>query len=226
MASAPPSARDLLVRSGTRQLDGTLVEPDPARATGAGVVFVQGMGSSRSGYRGRALAVSSAVGCHCITVNRTGPDGGARSTGSGSVGQHLDDLAAVHDLLVREGVDRGRLGACGASYGALLVALLTGLRPLAGLLLRAPALLADVVPPEPPPDPAHDGLAALRRYAGPVTVVESERDEVIPHSVVEAHLAACARPTHRTIPDARHALTEPEWDRTFVRYVVDWAAVL
>ena len=116
-------------------------------------------------------------------------------------------------------MDIARVGVCAASYGAYLSALLVSRRPVERLLLRAPALYAD--------DDLHTPLGRRRAsradvrapvlfqgfagFGGDIMVLESERDEFIPHAVVEAYLEAFPRARHDVIAGATHALTEPAW---------------
>ena len=57
-------------------------------------------------------------------------------------------------------------------------------------------------------------------------MVESARDEVIPHGVIATYLSACAQARHALIPGAAHALTDPDWNRTFTELILDWAGAL
>ena len=62
----------------------------------------------------------------------------------------------------------------------------------------------------------------LAGFGGDIMVLESERDEVIPHAVVEAYLAAFPRARHDVVARATHALTEPGWQEQFVASILDW----
>ena len=57
---------------------------------------------------------------------------------------NMADLVAAYDFLAAHPqVDRGAMGVVGSSYGGYLATLLTGLRPVNWLALRAPALYKD-----------------------------------------------------------------------------------
>ena len=122
---------------------------------------------------------------------------------------------------------------CAASYGAYLSVLLTAFRPVNRMLLRAPALYADAcfdrgLSERRAGDPttAATPLAHLALFPGPVTIVESEYDEVITHDTIAAYLAALPMAAHVIQPEARHALTDPAWRATFQRIVVEFFAHL
>ena len=121
-------------------------------------------------------------------------------------------------------VEPSRVGVCGASYGAYLSVLLSAERPVARLLLRAPALYADdsldaVLAA--PSGGEHVGLPAfvhaLRALPMPVLLVESEHDEVISPAIVATYLAAQPAIDRVVLPGAGHALTDPAWRADFQR---------
>jgi hypothetical protein len=146
---------------------------------------------------------------------------------------HFGEVLAAYDLLAaRPTVDPERIGVCGASYGAYLTALLTAERPAARLLLRAPALLAD--DDFDTPIVSRTGrwggdrskaLERLRRYDGPVLVVESALDEVVDAATIDAYRDACRQGAHEVIPDAGHALAGPA-RAAFRELIVSWFAEL
>ena len=72
------------------------------------------------------------------------------------------------------------------------------------------------------PTTAPTPLAHLALFPGPVTIVESEHDEVISHDTIAAYLAALPSAVHVIQPEARHALTDPAWRATFQRIVVEF----
>jgi pimeloyl-ACP methyl ester carboxylesterase len=221
------------------RLPGTLVAP---AAQVPGVLFVQGWGSGQEQYLARARQVA-ALGCHCLTFE---PRGVARDHPEHETvtrEDNLSDVLAAYDLLAgRRPVDRAAIGVVGASYGAYLAAVLASLRPVRWLALRAPALYRDEDWASPKRRLDRDELAAYRRrplepeanralracaaFAGDVLVVESERDEVVPHPAVANYLAAFGKArslTYRVIAGADHALSEAAWQDAYTALLVDWA---
>jgi pimeloyl-ACP methyl ester carboxylesterase len=130
----------------------------------------------------------------------------------------------------------------GSSYGGYLGALLTSLRAVRWLGMRAPAIYKGAGWELPKHQLNRDpDLAAYRRRAvrpednralcacagfrGDVLVVESEHDPVVPHPVIENYLAACAHArslTYRVIEGADHSLTEDRWRRAYSSLLVTW----
>ena len=219
--------RTVSISSDDRELVGTVVSP-PA-PSGAAVIFVHGLGSSRATNIERAEAVAARHAATCLAI-----DLGGHGDSSGRLSEmtprgNLADVVAAYDVLARQpGVDPARVGACGASYGAYLAVLLTALRPVDRLVLRAPALYADdcfdrglaerrAGDPTAAPTP----LAHLALFRGPVTIVESELDEIVGRDPIAAYLAAQPLAAHIVQAGARHALTEPAWRVEFQRIVVE-----
>jgi uncharacterized protein len=220
------------VPSGDRALVGTLVAPEVP--SGAAVLFVHGLGSSRATNEERAEAVARSHAATCLAIDLGGHGESTGRLTAMTPRQNLADVVAAHDRLATvPGVDPGRIGVCAASYGAYLSVLLTALRPVSRLVLRAPALYADDCfdrglserrfgDPASAPTP----LAHLALFPGPVTIVESEHDEVIGHDTIEAYLAALPRAAHVIQPGSRHALTDPAWRAAFQQLVVEAFATL
>ena len=214
--------------SDDRVLAGTLVSADSP--SGAGVLFVHGLGSGRSTNVERAEAVSRRLSATCLAIDLGGHGDSTGRLTQMTPRQNLADVVSSYDALVSApGVDPARIGVCAASYGAYLSVLLTAFRPVNRMLLRAPALYADDcfdrgLGQRRPGDPttAPTPLAHLALFPGPVTIVESEHDEVISKDTIAAYLAALPSAVHVIQPDAGHALTDPAWRGTYQRMVVEF----
>lgn len=216
--------------------DGSLAATvvSPAHPSGAGVLFVHGLGSDRSTNIERAQALADAHGITSLAVDLRGHGDSAGRLSQVTPRENLDDVRVAFDALVAHpDVDVRRAGVCGASYGAYLSVLLTRQRPVARLLLRAPALYAD--------DRLDATLAqrrtgssaasplfadALRRLDVPVLLVESENDEVITPAMVAAYLIGQPRIDRVVLAGASHALTDPRWRADYQRLLVDFFAGL
>ena len=220
------------IPSQERVLAGTLVRGE--EPSGAAVLFVHGLGSSRGTNEQRAGAVSGQHAATCLAIDLGGHGDSTGRLTQVTPRQNLADVVAAHDALAAlPGIDPGRIGVCAASYGAYLAVLLTAFRPVNRMLLRAPALYADdcvdrVLGQRRSGDAttAPTPLAHLALFTGPVTIVESEHDEVISHDTIAAYLSALPRAAHVVQPHARHALTDLAWREDFQRIVVDFFATL
>jgi pimeloyl-ACP methyl ester carboxylesterase len=217
--------------SGHRRLVGRIFDRSGGDTAVRAVLFVHGQGSSQTGYRNRARLASRNLDAICMTFDLSGHGGDAANFARYSVYDHLQDVVAAYDCLASHAaVDRTRIGACGASYGGYLAALLTGHRAVKRLILRAPSLDQDVdfpsrqrrASPSNEAPEGFDSLKVLSRYVGEVLILESEKDDVVPSSHIAAYVRACSRAKHQVIPGATHALTDPIWDKVFVGAIVKW----
>ena len=222
-----------------RRLPGTLVAP---ATTVPGVLFVQGWGSGQEVYLPRAREIA-ALGCLCLTFEPRGVAKGDPRHETVSREDNLRDIVAAYDLLAGQpSVDASAIGVVGASYGAYLAAILTSLRPVRWLALRVPALYKDEDWGEPKRRLDRDELAAYRRrpldpeenralracaeFRGDVLVVESERDDVVPHPAIANYIAAFGQAhslTYRVIAGADHGLSEKPWQQAYTSLLVNWA---
>jgi pimeloyl-ACP methyl ester carboxylesterase len=222
----------------SQRLAGTVVAPTTLLP---GVLFVHGWGGSQEQYLARAREVA-ALGCVSLTFDLRGH---ARSDGQNdavSREDNLQDVLAAYDALAgRPEVDESAIAVVGSSYGGYLAAILTELRAVRWLGLRVPALYKDKgwtlpkrqldreelaayrrrhVRPE-----ENRALAACARFEGDVLIVESERDDVVPHPAVASFRAAFVNTrslTYRIIEEADHGLSEPVWQQAYTSLLVSW----
>ncbi len=209
-------------------------EPNDPAANGSGVLFVHGLGSDRLTNADRAAALCLRSGSTSLTIDLRGHGGSSGRLSATTPRQNLADVVAGFDTLAAQPqVDPTRIGVCAASYGATLSVLLTTQRPVARLLLRAPALYTDESLDVPLGRRRPGGsatsprfLADLQAYAGPMLVVESERDEVIEPDVIQTYLRTRPGAEHLVLAGAAHALTDPAWRARFTEVVLAFFATL
>jgi dienelactone hydrolase len=207
-----------------------------------GLLFVHGWGSSQQSYLARAREIAE-MGFVCMTFDLRGHARSDEQRESVTREQNLRDLVAAYDLLAKHpAVDAATIGVIGSSYGGYLAAILTTMRPVRWLALRAPALYEDhgwelpkvqlsdkmdlsayrrrLVSPE-----ENRALGACAAFRGDVLLVESENDEVVPHPVIANYIAACLQAksvTSRIIAGAEHGLSDTEWQRAYASILKRW----
>ena len=220
-------------------LDGTMLVP---KTTAPGVLFVHGWGGNQEQYMERARQ-ATAMGCIFLTFDLSGH---ARTHGeqqSVTRETNLADLIAAYDVLAAHPlVDRDSIAVIGSSYGGYLATILTELRPVRWLGLRVPALYFDEgwTTPKYALHVEHDlvayrkrivpatenrALRAAARFGGDVLLVESEHDQIVPHTVIASYLQSLLHAhslTYRVIEGADHALSDAGSQRAYTALVVNW----
>lgn len=220
-------------------IEGTFVTPGTLLP---GVLFVHGWGGSQAQYLARAQAVAG-LGCICLTFDLRGHAHTRSQYETVSRDLNLRDLVAAYDLLVaRRHVDPSAIAVIGSSYGGYLATILTTMRPVRWLGLRAPALYRDagwdmpklrlhqeqdlpryrsqVIPAE-----DNRALRACREFGGDVLLVESEHDTLVPASVLASYRAAAVATrslTFRCLKGANHGLTHEGDQQAYTSALVHW----
>ena len=225
---------------GDRSIAGTLVGPN---AVMPGVMLVHGWDGSQEQYIARAHEIA-ALGCICLTFDLRGhaKDHGARDAVTRE--DNLADMLAAYDVLVgHPSVDGTNIAVAGSSYGGYLAAVLSTLRRVRWLSLRAPALYKDedwLVPKRAlnreelmayrrsTIAPASNrALAASAAFQGDVLIVESEHDATVPHPVIKNYLDAFEHAhsmTYRVIKGADHSLSQKAWSQAYTALLVKWVS--
>ncbi|MBO9642588.1 MULTISPECIES: S9 family peptidase [Pseudacidovorax] len=220
-----------------QKIDGTLV----AAAKVPGVLLVHGWDGSQEQYLARAREIA-ALGCVCLTFDLRGHARHAAQRLDVTREDNLRDVLAAYDTLAgHPAVDPTAIAIVGSSYGGYLAALVTGLRPVRWLAMRAPALYRDEdwevpkgqlsrsdlaayrltsIAPE-----ANRALGACEAFRGDVLVVESEHDSTVPHPVIANYLGsfrAVRSVTYRVLSGADHALSKEAWRKAYGALLVTW----
>ncbi|HLL13366.1 MAG TPA: alpha/beta fold hydrolase [Rubrivivax sp.] len=207
-----------------------------------GVLFVHGWGGSQEQYLARAREVA-ALGCVCLTFDLRGHALTRPQFETVSREQNLADVLAAYDTLVqRPHVDPGAIAVVGSSYGGYLAAILTSLRRVKWLALRAPALYMESGWQRPKlmlhkeqdlssyrgslvsPDD-NRALKACREFEGDMLLIQSECDTIIPKAVLSSYREAATSTTSltmRCLSGADHGLTAESAQRAYSTVLVGW----
>ena len=224
-----------------QQIAGTLVTPG---ALIPGVLFVHGWGGTQLQYIARAREVA-ALGCICLAFDMRGHARTEAQQKTVTREDNLHDLLAAYDSLTKQrSVDASAIAVVGSSYGGYLAAILTALRPVRWLVLRAPALYKDSEWSLPKdqlrkaqqleayrrlPVNASDSraLRACTQYTGHALIVESENDSIIPAQVITNYrqaLTQTASLTYRVLAGADHSLSGEACQQAYTTLLVSWLA--
>ena len=223
----------------SQHIDASMLAP-PTQVPG--VLFAHGWGGNQEQDIARAREAAG-LGCVCLTFDLRGHSRTKQQRETVSREENLQDLMAAYDLFAsKHSVEEQAIAVVGTSYGAYLATILTSLRPVRWLALRAPAIYKDEgwkLPKrqlhQDPDLPAYRrrqihwqdnrALRACASFRGDVLIIESEHDDLVPHAVIANYLAAFTHMrslTYRIISGADHALTSEASQRSNTSVLVNW----
>jgi dienelactone hydrolase len=228
------------IKVGDRQIAGTIVSPSVLMH---GVLFVHGWAGNQQQYLVRAREIA-ALGCVCLTFDLLGHAKTAANQETVTREDNLNDVIAAYDVLANLPlVANSAIAVVGSSYGGYLSAILTALRPIRWLVLRAPALYKDEDWAVPKRQLNRQQLMEYRRgavkatdnralracaaFEGDVLLVESEYDDIVPSTVTANYRTAFEKArslTYRVLEGADHALSETSSQQAYTSLLTSWAA--
>jgi len=239
----PTRDEPVYLRVDGQHILGTLISPGSLIP---GVLFVHGWGGDQRQYQGRARQLAG-LGCICLTFDLRGHAQTRAQHETVSREEGLRDVLAAYDFLAAQhNVDSQSIAVVGSSYGGYLAALLTSLRPVKWLALRVPALYKDTdwaLPKERlkgqqdlaayrllPVHPEQSrALQACQAFNGDALIVESERDNVVPHQVIVNYRDAFVNArsvAYRVIAGADHSLSSPACQNAYTTVLIEWLTAM
>lgn len=228
----------VVIEANDRKLSGRFFTPTIEPVNSA-VLFVHGFGA-----RGRTCEQYSKrlaqKGIASLAFDLSGHGDSEREVGEMSVSDHLEDVCAAYDYLVRNKkvpVDSERLGIAGMSYGGYLAALAIQERRVKSLLTRSAPLYPDLLRDKPrrdytdeealhtDPETSNAALQAMRQFGGHISLISCELDTVIPLATQDAYKQAAPHSERFVLAGAQHSL-DAEAQQQFQPILQTWAAEL
>lgn len=226
------------IKVGSQSISGSIVTPCEKFP---GILFVHGWGGSQQRDLARAKNITG-LGCVCLTFDLRGHERTEGLRGTVSREQSLADLLAAYDRLVSHpSVDPEAIAVIGTSYGGYLATILSAMRPIKWMALRVPALYWDADWNMPKQELDRDRLAHYRRSAvtaadnralaackefrGDVLLIESERDDYVPHATLMSYRTAFELAhslTYRLVDGADHALSSDISQSVYSSMLTNW----
>jgi esterase/lipase len=224
------------------RLKGTLFYPSAAKDNYPGILFIHGWTSTEKGYAEYSETLNK-LGFACMTFDLRGHGNSDGDIKIQTRQEFLEDTIAAYDYLAQsERIDKDDITVVGSSFGSYLAALLTQHRPIKRLILRVPANYPNGNTSEPqskysdqveilkwrfevkrPEDTL--ALRALNDFTGDVLVVESEKDEIIPHQTVVNYINSVndkSKLGHVVMVGAPHTLNNPKLRKDYLDIITSW----
>jgi len=234
---------DFSIVNDNLKLNGTIISPSTKHGSQPAILFVHGWTAERTRSFQYANALAE-LGYICLLFDMRGHGTSEGSRDSYTSREFLSDVVAAYDHLTTiAGVDTSNISAIGSSFGGFLLPLLARERSVRNLVMRAPA---DYPKDQFDtawglPDPAgfnivewrkelrdtstSYALEALQHFNGNVLLIESEKDERIPHQTILNYMSVLCDPnkvTHVLIKDAPHSIKEGKFRDEVTRILVEW----
>lgn len=230
-------------------LDGVLsgnffAAPAATENQNAAALLIHGWQSGQDRMFETAEMLSKRSGIQCLTFDLRGHGKSQGVIGQFSRKDFLDDVLAAYDFLIKQpSINPDKIGVLGSSFGAYLAPLLSARRKIAWMVLRVPADYPDgdfEQPKMPGGDntavnewraqpknwDATEALRGVHNFKGKILIVESEKDDLVPHQTVQNYKDAVSEKRdmqYVLMEDAPHSITKfPDLKRQFNDIVFNW----
>jgi len=225
-----------------KTLSGTIMYPEGIEPNGKAVLFIHGWRSNQVGYIKRAKALAE-LGYICFVFDFRGHGESSGDIRKLTRQEFLADAMEAYDYLKnQEGVNPDKIGVFGSSFGGYIATLLTKKRPVRWLALRVPANYPDKgINDIPQNEYPREGtgtkewrqqelrygdtvaLRALHEYPHEVLLIESEKDNVIPHQAIQINAVKDkSNLTYVVMEGIGHSLESEQSDQKFIQILTRW----
>ena len=226
------------------RLDGTIFYPLIKKNKYPAILFVHGWTSERKRSFQYANGLAK-LGYISFVFDMRGHGESEGQRDSTTTKEFLDDVLAAYDYLVKvKSVDTNDISAVASSFGCYLASLLTAKRNIKNLVLKAPADYPNSVFNKPTAQNSAESnpdivswrsearksdetfaLDAVSNFNGKILILESEKDDMVPHQTVQNYVNAIkikSKLTHIVIKDAPHSIQEGRFRDKVEQILVDW----
>ncbi len=238
-----PEKIDLSFQSGNVKLKGTLFYPSHKQSKHPAILFVHGWTSERKRSFQYAKALAN-LGYICLLFDMRGHGTSEGDKNVFTPKDFLDDVLAAYDYLSSvDGVDTKNISAIGSSFGGYLANVLSAKRKVSNLALRVPAdypneafyklktlfsgknlkVMAWRNKPKRPKETY--SIEALHKFEGNILIIESEKDDTVPHQTIDNYANAAKNKdklTHVIMKGAPHSMKQGKFRDEVERILIEW----
>ena len=227
-----------------QKLEGVIFFPKHLKPKNPAILFIHGWTSEkkRSYQYAKGLANLGYIS-FLFDMRRHGKSEG--NINKATAKDFLNDVLAAYDYFVKvENVEKENINVVGNSFGSYLAVLLTTKRNARCLVLRVPADYPNDAFNKPKmqasgsDNPAiftwrtqvkHSGetfaLSAIAEFNGEILIIESEKDDVVPHETIQNYVNAVidkSKLTHTVMRGAPHSIKEGPFRDKVEKILTDW----
>lgn len=236
--------KSVSLNSGGLRLNGTIIYPKVKKDKHPAVLFIQGW----TGEKERSYQYASGLaelGFISFLFDARGHGKSEGDINKATTKEFLDDCIVAYDYLSKiGGVDSKNISAVGSSFGGYLAPLLSTKRKVKRIALRVPADYPndafdkskmqtsgtdnpDVFTWRSQPRKPGETFAldAISKLAGDMLIIESEKDDTIPHQTIQNYINAVKdknKLTHVVMKDAPHSIKEGKFRDEVEKILVEW----
>lgn len=231
----------ITIKSSPGNISANLIKPENFKDPLPALIFVHGWKSDQTGNIKRAAEIAK-LGFVCLTLDLRGHGESEGNIEQFSREDHIEDIKSAYKYLADlKEVNPNKIGIIGSSYGAYLAAVSSNDLGFEWLVLRVPALYFDkgfniptdkLIKEDPQAFTTSDltqenclALKGIANFQGEILLVESEKDEIIPHQVLENYLSVISdkrRLTYEIMKGARHSLETEVREKEYIGILENW----
>lgn len=246
-----------------KKLAATLIKPEGFKKSLPGLIWIHGWKSNQEGNVKRATEISKlGFICLTLDLRGHGESEGSVDQFSRE-DHLEDIKTAYKYLSDLKEVNPNKIGIIGSSYGGYLSAVASNYLEFEWLILRVPALYSEGIQRRSkakelyfddnfnvPTDKLINGdpkafktsgltkdnslaLKGVANFPGEILIIESEKDKIIPHPVIEnyieviedeqsSHLRAKRRLTYQVMKNAPHSLETETQEKEYIEILKKW----
>ena len=225
------------------KLKGDLFYPEKLKDKNPSILFVHGWTSEKKRSFQYAEALIK-LGFIIMVFDMRGHGISEGDINIATPKEFLRDCIAAYDYFSSvKGVDKENISIVSSSFGGYLSSMLTTKREIKNLVLRVPADYANDTFEKPKMGNAGENpdifkwrlspkkynetyaLQALHDYDEPILIIESEKDTIVPHPIIQNYVDAVKdknKLTHIVMKDAPHSIKPGPFKEEVTKILVNW----
>jgi len=225
------------------KLQGNLFYPEKLKDKNPSILFIHGWTSEKKRSFQYAEALIK-LGFIIMVFDMRGHGISEGDINIATPKEFLSDCIAAYDYFSSvKGVDKENISIVSSSFGGYLSSMLTSKREIKNLVLRVPADYANDTFEKPKMGNAGENpdifkwrlspkkynetyaLQALHDYDEPILIIESEKDTIVPHPIIQNYVDAVKdknKLTHIVMKDAPHSIKPGPFKEEVTKILVNW----